>query len=346
MSQRGQSAYLPSKGSLAATLQACTLTLLALTASVIAQTPASQPLQLAEAHRRGFVSLEIVGTGGSSGDVISVVVQRKVRRPLRLVLDPGTVLRSSSPNVQNMVVAALKGRWIDAKRYAPAKVIELTDDASHTYLVEAYCLDFLKDNPGVNDRFTLGALDAAVLKVIQTTSAPGRAPSVIQAALWLSQGVAETEIDKRFPLKPTEWTVARASVASQPKRVEPAKDIWAEIDKILKPVKSGVWSGQTHVGEIFFVVSDDGTDTVQVRFYAGEKSPCANLDLTRGLVIRESVPIFESQFELEGNLAELGKFSMDGNFNNAGTQASGSWKLDRDDVTICRGGWVATSGGA
>lgn len=246
-----------------------------------------------------------------------------------------------------MVVAALRGRWIDAKRYAPAKVIELTDDARHTYVVEAYCLDFLKENPGTEDRFALGEVDAAALKAIKTVPATGRTPSVIQAALWLDQGVAENDIREKFSLSPTEWAAAHASVASvAPKRVEPAESILAELDRILRPVKSGVWSGRTHVGDVFFVVSDDGSNVVQIRFYASEKSSCADLDLTGGLVIRETVPIFESQFEYSGAFSQSGQLRVDGIFNADGTRASGSWRLDRAGVTLCRGGWVASAGGA
>lgn len=348
VSQRGhQRAHWPDRNTAVGTaILACTLAFSALTASVMGQAPTSQTLRLGEAYRQGIVSLEIVGIGGSSGDVISVAVQRRVRRSLRLVLEPGTVLRSGSLNVQNMVVAALKGRRIKGNRYEPAKVIELTDDASHTYFVEAYCLDFLKDNPIAGDRFTLGDVDAAALKVIKAAPAPGRTPSVIQAALWLNQGIAENDIREKFSLSPAAWAAAHATAAaSLPTKPKQAPSILAELDRLLKPVKSGAWSGRTHVGEMFLVVSADGTDVVQVRFYAGEKSACGDLDLTRGLVLRETVPIFESKFELEGNLAEFGRFSMDGNFNADGTQASGSWKLDRDNATICRGGWVATPGG-
>ena len=145
-------------------------------------------MQLGEAHRRGLVSVEIAGTGGSSGDVISVVVQRKVRSVLRLTLESGTVLISTSPKVQSMVVAAVKGLRIDDTRYRPTKFIQLSDDARHTYLVEAYCLDFLKENPSATDLFTLSDVDPSALRVIKTASA-GHAPPVIQAVLWLDQGV-------------------------------------------------------------------------------------------------------------------------------------------------------------
>lgn len=345
-------------------LHASTLAFWALTSSVAAQVPLGQTMPLGEAYRRGLVSIEILGTGGSSGDVISIAVQRKVTRLLRLSLGSGTVLLSRSPKVQNMVVAAIKGLRIDDTRYRPTKLIELSNDARHTYLVEAYCLDFLKENPAPHDRFDLGDVDPAALRIITAASLPGRTPSMIQAALWLDQGVTGEEIKERCSLTPVEWKAAHVSVdsvrrsqeasrsakSSTPSqspaltnRLEQAKKLLDEIDQILKAAKPGSWSGRTHLGELHFVVADDGTNLTEIRFDPKETSECGSADVTRGLVIRKIVPIKNSQFEFRGVFGTGGEFSIDGNFNLDGSHASGSWRLDHKNVTVCRGGWVAAS---
>jgi len=343
------------------------LSLGAFLASGIAQVSAPTTMQLEEAHRRGLVSIEIVGSGGSSGDVISVVVQRRVKRVLRLTLGTGTVLRSISPKIQNMVVATIKGLSLGDNKYRPTKVMELSDDASHTYLVEAYCLDFLKENPGPSDTFVLSGVDPIALRVIKAASGPGRPPSVIQAALWLDQGVSQEQIQERFPLAPTDWKAAQASIDSlnriatgvrrepgpAPNQSTPSSRLLAEIDEILKTddvasivVKAGTWSGQTHLGQIRFVVANDGANITEIRFVPFAGSRCGSVDVTqRRLAPSVAASVRAGQFEFSGAFGTDAQFSMDGSFNQDGSQASGSWRLRVGIGNTCRGGWVATAPG-
>lgn len=125
-------------------------------------------MSLEAASSKGLIEFSIAGSGGSSGDVITLTVKRAVRRPLRLRLAPGTVLRSASATVQNMIVAAVKGQRIDGAKYRVADVIELPNDDERVYLLEAYCLDFDKENPGASDLFTLAAVDGSALALINS----------------------------------------------------------------------------------------------------------------------------------------------------------------------------------
>ena len=74
---------------------------------------------LQEALLNGLVEVSIAGSGGSSGDAITLTIRRTARRPLRLRLAQGTVLRSASAAVQNMIVSAVKGERIDANKVPP-----------------------------------------------------------------------------------------------------------------------------------------------------------------------------------------------------------------------------------
>src|SRR5258708_265598 len=90
-------------------------------------------LGLAEIHRmslpaavaEGRVFAEMHGTGGSTGDAVTVEVSRADagREPLHLTIPAGTRLGASNGSDQGMVVAGIAGRVIDSLRYTPANEI-------------------------------------------------------------------------------------------------------------------------------------------------------------------------------------------------------------------------------
>jgi hypothetical protein len=175
--------------------------------------PASAPVMtVEEASLNGLIELSVAGNGGSSGDVVTLTVKRTVRRPLRLRLAAGTVLRSASAAVQNMIVAGVRGELIDAERYRPTDTIELPDDRSRVYLVEAYCLDFDKENPGASDRFSIAAVDGPALSLIRAVQKSTPSAPIIQAALWLAAGVQKSAIQERFNVSDTDLLLAEAAV--------------------------------------------------------------------------------------------------------------------------------------
>ena len=177
-------------------------------------TPPPPPpiISLLDASSKGLVAFNISGTGGSSGDVIHVRVRRIVNRPLRLSLPEGTVLRSGNATVQNMIVSAIKGLLKSRTEYFPRSVIELPTDEEQVYLVEAYCMDFEKENPGTGDTFELGDVNQQALTILRTVRKSSRSPEVIQAALWLTQGVPEEKIKERFTMDDADWMSARLAV--------------------------------------------------------------------------------------------------------------------------------------
>ena len=71
----------------------------------------------------------------------------------------------------------LLGWRVDQQSYNPADLIYLTGIAgSQTYAVEAYCLNFHKDNPSSGTGFTLGSVaDPDVIAILgRQTGCPGR----------------------------------------------------------------------------------------------------------------------------------------------------------------------------
>ena len=164
------------------------------------------------ASSKGLIDFSFNGNGGSSGDVITLTIRRAVRRPLRLRLTAGTVLRSASASVQNMIVTTVKGQRIDAARYRVVDLIELPDDDERVYLLEAYCLDFDKANPGASDRFSLAAVNGSALALINSIPKKRRSIPVVQAALWLAAGVSNSAIRQRFEMSEADLLTAEICV--------------------------------------------------------------------------------------------------------------------------------------
>ena len=120
---------------------------------------AQDAILLEQAVKDRKVAVVITGTGGSTGDAIVIYVQRKVADILCLTLTPGIVFKSTTGRVQNMVGASIKGERVDERSYRATSEILLKDDDKHCYVVEAYCLDFHKANPGSHDSFVIATHD-------------------------------------------------------------------------------------------------------------------------------------------------------------------------------------------
>lgn len=174
-------------------------------------------MSLPEAVEKGLVHLSIEGQGSSSGDSIQMRIKRVQRRPMRLTLAPGTVLKSLKGSVQNMIIAAIKGVIKSSTMYEPKSAVELADDEIQTYLVEAYCLDFEKDNPGEGDGFLFDDVDNQMLAVIRAVPKEKQNADVIQAAIWLADGVAEDKIKERFPISDPDMLIAKEAIKNLPR---------------------------------------------------------------------------------------------------------------------------------
>jgi hypothetical protein len=131
---------------------------------------------------------------------------------LRVGVPSGLVLKSLSTAVQNMVVSRVLGERRSEATYRPEDVIELNDDAEHSYAIDAYCLDFDKDNPSADDRFVIGDVDARSMALFKALAPQAEAIGVVQAAVWLAAGISEERIKERFSVTDDEMRAARAVV--------------------------------------------------------------------------------------------------------------------------------------
>jgi ankyrin repeat protein len=168
-------------------------------------------IPLEQAVKDGKAEVWIAGIGGSTGDAILITVRRKVPDVLRLTLTPGTVFKSVSGTVQNMVGVSIKGERIGDTSYRPAAEIVLTDNDKHNYVVEAYCLDFHKPNPGPSDAFAITVLDEPAATILQAAKNRSASIAAIQSALWISrEHLTAAELKRRFPATDVDISVARA----------------------------------------------------------------------------------------------------------------------------------------
>lgn len=170
---------------------------------------AQEAVPLGQAIRDRKIQATVTALGGSSGDAILLTVRRIVPEPLRLSLTPGIVFTSKTGKVQNMAGARIKGERTGATTYSPSDTIYLGDDADHLYIVEAYCMDFNKANPGAGDAFAWGEVDARAAEILNL----GRAENtkVVQSALWFDrEKIDNAALKRRFPVNDQEIEAARA----------------------------------------------------------------------------------------------------------------------------------------
>lgn len=173
-------------------------------------------LHLHDAVAQGKVSVEVIAIGGSTGDTIQISVKRLGRDALRLDLAPGTVFRSVSGKVQDMAGARIRGERSGASAYTPAAQIDLPDDQPHVYVVEAYCMDFHKANPGAGEKFRMEGPTPETAAFMTAAVASGRSIEQVQAALWIKrERITDTELAARFPITAEALKSARAWLASQ-----------------------------------------------------------------------------------------------------------------------------------
>ncbi len=176
---------------------------------------ADPPAHLHDAVVQGKVSVEATALGGSTGDTIQVAVKRLGKESLRLDLASGTVFRSVSGTVQDMAGSRVRGERAAASSYTVASEMSLSDDQVHTYVIEAFCLDFHKANPGAGDKFRMEAPTPETTTFMTAGVASGRSIEQIQAALWMRRdGIGDAELAARFPVGAADLKAARGWLKS------------------------------------------------------------------------------------------------------------------------------------
>jgi ankyrin repeat protein len=158
----------------------------------------------------GKVSVTFRGNGGSSGDSIEATIATTPKADGNLVLSiaPGTRLQSGNSTAQSMVIAGVKGQLVSGHSYSPSSII-IASDTPKTYVFDAYCTDFEKDNPSSQTQFTLGKADPVLACILNQASST----TVKQAAVWIYTDKASyVHVNQKFAVSQSDWDTASAIV--------------------------------------------------------------------------------------------------------------------------------------
>ncbi|MCK4736085.1 MAG: PKD domain-containing protein [Methanophagales archaeon] len=160
---------------------------------------------LSEAIDKGVVKAEITGSGASSGDSINLELTRLTLYTTEIRVPKGTVLRSSGAT-QNMVVYKVSGIPKGTMWITPASKIVLDSSEPQTFILEAYCLDFHKENPRSSTKFSVGTLtDQQILRILNASdnlTSDITSVGAIQTAIWVvTEDVSKKELVDRFPVE-------------------------------------------------------------------------------------------------------------------------------------------------
>ena len=190
--------------------------------TVQTKTPTPTPegaLTLSQALAQGLIDAQFRGTGSSSGDSIMATLTRNVPRTLEITVPPGMVLASNSPSTQDMVVLRVRGIPVGGDQFEPASSMRLTSDTPKEFILEAYCLDFDRDNPSGSTGFSVGEPVSsnvqAVLEALQEVPVSQRTIGAIQAAIWtVTDDLCESELRTRFPVDTADLEAAASILAA------------------------------------------------------------------------------------------------------------------------------------
>ncbi|MGH2586209.1 MAG: hypothetical protein ACRDJE_14950, partial [Dehalococcoidia bacterium] len=145
-------------------------------------------VSLPDAIDQGLVRAEFLGEGGASGAVIRLQVTRAATMDLTITVPRGLLLRNRNPEEQDMTVQGLLAERT-GDRTVPVAMIDLRDDDTHTYVLEAYCLEAELENPSVDAVFVpegfVGPDLIAVLDAVDQVPDAEDEIDVIQAAVWV-----------------------------------------------------------------------------------------------------------------------------------------------------------------
>jgi len=160
---------------------------------------------LSEAVNNDLVKAKITGSGASSGDSINLELTRLTSDRMEITVPKGMVLIASDES-QNMVVYRVSGIPKDSKMIIPVSEIILDSSDPQTYILEAYCLDFHKKNPGSNTRFSIETLTdpeiQSILIALDNLTPDITSVVAIQTAIWIStEDVSKEELLDKFPVE-------------------------------------------------------------------------------------------------------------------------------------------------
>jgi hypothetical protein len=190
-------------------------TIAALLLLTVAAALRAQTMTLPAAVAADRVRIAVSGTGSSSGDSIRLLVAKSPTAgatDLLLTVAPGTRLASADGGAQSMVVAKVRGRQTGPFTFAPTSTIVAGVNPA-TYVVEAYCTEFEKDNPSESTSFRVQAPDPELACILQKAAADGLSVGAVQAAVWIqTDQLTFAHMAQKFPVTDTDYRRAAAVV--------------------------------------------------------------------------------------------------------------------------------------
>ncbi len=113
--------------------------------------------------------------------------------------------------------------------------------------------------------------------------------------------------------------------------------------------KPGEWAGQTEFGKLVFTVAPDSTGISKISLHFEGEFKCGGSSVSDGQATVEKLddvwPITNGQFSAEFSLLKgLWNVVIEGEFDQTGTQASGTWEISSGEGTTCQEGtWEASA---
>jgi hypothetical protein len=154
-------------------------------------TAAEVTMSLEQAVSEGKIDLEIKSLGRSTGPCMKLVIRRRVPQKLSLTINSGIVFKSTTGKVQDMVVAKVLGEYEASNNtYRPDGLMILPDDLTHSFVLEAYCLNSDKPTPGLKEPFVVGGIDLRVRGILELAVSRKATTSDVQMAIWIDRPLA------------------------------------------------------------------------------------------------------------------------------------------------------------
>lgn len=155
----------------------------------------------------------IYGTGGSSGDSVMVEVSKGPKAasgPITVSVPPGSQLASSDAGAQSMVIVMVAGRVTGPRKYTPSFNIVVPASGTATYILNAFCAEFHKENPSESTSFTLLPPDPTLACIANQSRKAGASTQATQAAVWIyTDRLTFQEINDKFVVSLADWNEAR-----------------------------------------------------------------------------------------------------------------------------------------
>lgn len=110
--------------------------------------------------------------------------------------------------IHDAAIAGVRGQVVDATRFVASSEISASATPP-TYILDAYCTDFEKDNPSAGTQFSLGKVNPELACIL------GAASSTIvkQVAVWIyTDKVSYSHVNEKFTVSQSDWDAATAIV--------------------------------------------------------------------------------------------------------------------------------------